>query len=535
MYKCKNEKCGKLYKQLEGKGYTNLKSHLSACIGDYQTAYGNMKTGCVEITDCGFFINNPQEEAVHNLISMIIKDNMPLSVSDSGSLRALLKIPTVCRKTVSKYILEMVPFVERAVMENIQPPFAVMFDGWTQNGQHFIATFATFVRNGAYQEVLLSIRPLGVGDYSAKKTVEFLEKQLERYSLSLADVTAVIGDNCSTNKAIPREISEQICKELSIPLIGCYSHKLNLAVTHWLTETEVDHVKVSFLVKKVDIIMTQLKHLKCADALRVLTHLKPVKANVTRWSSTYSMLKRYSRIKDVIKNINGIVVYLLTPHEDLVIEKVLRSLRDMNDVTKKMQTRGLLLCEARKMFDGLIKDYPIMTKYLVKDAGIVQDPIFDSAVSKIIRQQTDITYRAELSDEEKKKVEKLARQTSTPAACKQRKSYADFLLEADESGVCNEIYYDLKFLAPTSNSVERLFSSAKFVLNDYRQSLSKAMFEAIMILKTNMDYWNALTVSSAMSKVSKEDAQNYAEMRDQSVLDFFPALKRPKTGTNTGN
>ena len=86
---------------------------------------------------------------------------------------------------------------------------------------------------------------------------------------------------------------------------------------------------------------------------------------------------------------------------------------------------------------------------------------------------------------------------------------------------CSPIYYDLKFLAPTSNSVERLFSSAKFVLNDYRQSLSKAMFEAIMILKTNMDYWNALTVSSAMSKVSKEDAQNYAEMRDQSVLDFF--------------
>ena len=60
------------------------------------------------------------------------------------------------------------------------------------------------------------------------------------------------------------------------------------------------------------------------------------------------------------------------------------------------------------------------------------------------------------------------------------------------------MYIDFSFLVATSNSVERLFSSCKIVLDPRRKSMSPATFEAIMFLKFNRHYWNVNTVAYAI-------------------------------------
>ena len=46
-------------------------------------------------------------------------------------------------------------------------------------------------------------------------------------------------------------------------------------------------------------------------------------------------------------------------------------------------------------------------------------------------------------------------------------------------------------ICATSNSCERLFSTAKYVLVPHRRSMSAKMFEAILLLKKNAQFWDA--------------------------------------------
>ena len=67
-------------------------------------------------------------------------------------------------------------------------------------------------------------------------------------------------------------------------MIGCASHRFNLACALFLAEYEDQPNAINDL-------MVELRKLKKAGKLRKVTTLEPIKRNVTRWNSTYSMLK----------------------------------------------------------------------------------------------------------------------------------------------------------------------------------------------------------------------------------------------------
>ncbi|KAG6949662.1 hypothetical protein JG687_00014712 [Phytophthora cactorum] len=51
----------------------------------------------------------------------------------------------------------------------------------------------------------------------------------------------------------------------------------------------------------------------------------------------------------------------------------------------------------------------------------------------------------------------------------------------------------------TSASVERLFSSAKYVMTERRNRMTPVLFEAMTFLKTNSAYWDSrLVVAKAI-------------------------------------
>ena len=61
-------------------------------------------------------------------------------------------------------------------------------------------------------------------------------------------------------------------------------------------------------------------------------------------------------------------------------------------------------------------------------------------------------------------------------------------------------YGNLQYISPTSNIVERLFSSSRQVLTDYRKSMSNYSFESVMLLQCNSSLWDLELINSLVNK-----------------------------------
>ena len=237
-YKCKNEKCLKIRSEVESKGYTNLKNHLRTCIGNnFEDVYLQaLQSNSLKVH--GFTAYNKRDVDIHKLLQYFVMTPTPFSMIDNGYFRQVHDLSDCSRTTLVSYIKGLQSYVREAIIKDIHPPFAEMFDGWTDCRIHYVAVFVTYVdKCGDYKEVLLAIRPVGVGDFTVKTMLQFLKFQVEQYNLNLHDVAALFGDNCSTNQAIANQLTEEVihvAEDLNVPLLGCCSHKLNLAVNLWL-------------------------------------------------------------------------------------------------------------------------------------------------------------------------------------------------------------------------------------------------------------------------------------------------------------
>ena len=77
---------------------------------------------------------------------------------------------------------------------------------------------------------------------------------------------------------------------IGVPLIGCYGHRLNLAVRKYLEPKEP-------LLENVNKLMIKLSGLKHAAELRKNADLRSNRRQQTRWCSTSAMLSRYQELK----------------------------------------------------------------------------------------------------------------------------------------------------------------------------------------------------------------------------------------------
>ena len=71
------------------------------------------------------------------------------------------------------------------------------------------------------------------------------------------------------------------------------------------------------------------------------------------------------------------------------------------------------------------------------------------------------------------------------------------LIEADLTSP----YKNVDFICGSAAEVERLWSIAKYILTDNRARLTPAMFEALLFLKTNDEYWDMAMVMEAYTRV----------------------------------
>jgi hypothetical protein len=201
--------------------------------------------------------------------------------------------------------------------------------------------------------------------FTADAHLEHLEAILSVYGKKLTMVKFLVGDNCSTNQSA--------ATKLGVPLVGCASHRFNLAVGKFLVEYEDD-------ITQIQNLMTQLRFPKNAAELSKYTALLPVKANTTRWSSTWELVARYMRIRDAAKRVAAVedLVPRGATHRRLVA--LHDKLQELDSVCKKLQYHRRSLAEVRALFDACVEKYPAMKEHLDAGADIVHSPVFESAV-----------------------------------------------------------------------------------------------------------------------------------------------------------
>ena len=186
------------------------------------------------VASAGFFIRvSDREKEMHQWIQFLVMRNLPVSFVDCPYTRNIVKLKPVSARSVQTHILSLHSVVREAICKLLPLKFVIMFDGWSDGTQHYIAAAASFTRivNGKEeaQQTMLSMAPLlsgGIHGMRAKDHLDHLSKVLRIYGRDCCDILCLVGDNCSVNQSMART--------LNIPLLGCASHKFNLAVRRWI-------------------------------------------------------------------------------------------------------------------------------------------------------------------------------------------------------------------------------------------------------------------------------------------------------------
>ena len=407
----------------------------------------------------------------------------------------------ITRPPLQKYSTLLTKKVEEKIVNALPEEFGLIVDGWSCRTTHYLAVFASYLGSDGYQErPLLAFSPLlEAEDMSAQSHKAFIATMLnDIYHCDQSRIVYFVGDNCAMNKLL--------ASFFGVPLIGCASHRLSLAINHFVKQ-EGRFV----LIERVYELMKKLRTLKYAAKLRFWwaekangPALSAIIRNETRWSSTYFMITRYFQLLPVLDvKDDGITSFLLSPEENKRLEKLQKELMQFESVTKVLQSEEIDLGAVRCLFDGLIECHPELSHHIGADADIIQSKDFENAVVKVLNLEDK-----KLNAKEKHSLSGFKR--SAPGSdveileIEESVSFAKMLLmeRQSKSGVRSE-YTDLRQIPSTSNRAERVFSTAKLITTDQRNRISPTALEETLFLKVNRKFWDFTTVSQVIINEKK--------------------------------
>ena len=148
--------------------------------------------------------------------------------------------------------------VKRKISLLLPETVARVFDGWSDNGTHFMGVVARFPVDNkrGYSTRLLTLSPTSL---DTNEHFDFLTYILDVYQKSCSNVIAIIGDNCNTNKALSSKTKK--------PLIGRSTHRFDLAMRN-------------ILANCANALIVKLRGLLLGAKLKKLTHIKSKTRNL---------------------------------------------------------------------------------------------------------------------------------------------------------------------------------------------------------------------------------------------------------------
>ncbi|KAE9233905.1 hypothetical protein PF004_g9529 [Phytophthora fragariae] len=321
---------------------------------------------------------------------------MPVHEVEDRLARSISKLRPVIAKAVNKCMEGIAIEVGQKLGKEMGTLFALMFDGWSHAGIHYVALSAVNETDDKLRVPPLGLSPLEDDSQTADARIKLFGNILDVY------------------------------------------HKTN---------------------DMVDNLMVELRHENNHAELKKHTELVPVKRNVTRWSSTFTMVQRYIRIRAEFE-------------------------KKFESICKRLQRADTCMGEVRTMYDALIAEYPVMSEHLKSTAKIFNTPAIETGGVKVIMGST-------LSSAEAAALKRF--ELPQPAGKKRKEreeDYATMLLQGKEKKRKQTpsiaIYMPLvKMVPPTSNTVERTFSQCKLVLTPQRRAMLPANIEQLAFLRVN--------------------------------------------------
>ncbi|ETI44701.1 hypothetical protein F443_10618 [Phytophthora nicotianae P1569] len=197
------------------------------------------------------------------------------------------------------------------------------------------------------------------------------------------------------------------------------------------------------------------------------------------------MVARYIRIRYAIRQIDGVdeLVPCAATHKKLVALHA--ELEKLDTVCMALQHERTTVADVRLLFDSVVADYPVMGEYLRPNAKIVHSPLFESALVKIGNGDTLSTAEA-----------RAIKCFQAASDCEDKGEGAKRPPSRRRSRARSNVRYRAlaKLVPPTSNTVERLFSSCKLITTPHRSCMLPANFVTIAFLRVNREMWNAASL-----------------------------------------
>jgi len=165
-------------------------------------------------------------------------------------------------------------------------------------------------------------------------------------------VTVIVSDNAAN---ITNAIQKTRYRQVS-----CFAHTLNLAVQNGLKDISSVTLKVKSIVEYFKRSHHALAKLHATQEQMNMPKLKLIQDVVTRWNSTYDMLRRFVKMKDAINSTLAVLqsnVEMLTPEEWFIVEKAAEVLEIFYQVTKEISGDQYVTLSVVLIFTGVIFEY----------------------------------------------------------------------------------------------------------------------------------------------------------------------------------
>ena len=252
-------RCGTKRKRC-GTSYQNLLSHVQTAHPDHIDLLTSDSDVSQERMDAYF--KTSKSAHIYGWIGYLVNGLLPFSHVQKPHIRKHIIHQSISLTTFKKYLHALTESVEHKITSLLPTKFSLVFDGWSCDTTHYLCVFASFPADCATRCTmrLLSFSPMGDElQLDTQQHIEFLTYVLDIYGKSWKNVVCLVGENCSTNKSLSTK-----CE---IPLIGCCSHRFNLAVVGVLSEEDD-------IIQKVNSIIVKLRTILHSARLRKLTELK---------------------------------------------------------------------------------------------------------------------------------------------------------------------------------------------------------------------------------------------------------------------
>ena len=509
---------------------------------------------------------SPFAKQLRAWIDIVVKCNMPLSVCENEIMRQHVSVKGMSRKTLCKYIIKLSDVVGLVVQDKMGLG-CCLADAWSCAGVHYIAIYHQWPHlikdRIEVKRALLSCAPyVDETSFDAHSQARTIKATYEMYGSVDDLLVCVTLDNTNTNPATARI--------LDVPMVGAMCHRLNLASRCWLNEAFDEELMRNLVV--IHAVMKRASTLKQRGRLKEFTPLIPQVQNKTRWTGYHEMAIKYNKMhphlkktgdydgNDIEDDTEEIEVQDVKnqDEEDVPKKKVAPNLLSGSTLTKfkdnmlpalnelrkwfvAIQHNELTLAKAREAFD-LIRSSPLLKRQspefearLQRDHKLVVSPDFENGVEKIAMGNSEeltpaekLACRCLLKTRWRDLYKDDGTNSSDDDTEDNPSSPTKFLksLSSEKKpagGVMRSRYIsNVDWISPTTVPVERLFSKNRHVLTFNRQRLLPRVFEAIVFLKENVEYWDAALIQQMVAgkwdERLKEDYNSESDNED----DFQP-------------